>query len=104
MTSVRPLFPLFRLAASQTQRTLIYLLGKLQLDMTSLRTVLKQVFVRARLFDHLRVHRISPGVFVLPVIVVRNGSCEKRLFARLSFRAGIGGRGAREFVESERER
>lgn len=72
--------------------------------MMSPRTALEQVPVRARLFHHLRMHRIPPCVLVLPVIVIRYGPCEEWLFASFSFRAGIGGRGAGEFVESERER
>ena len=81
-----------------------HLLRKLQIDMMSPRTALEQVPIRARLFHHLRMYSISPCVLVLPVVVVRHGSCEEWLFASVSFRAGIGGRGAGEFVESEGER
>ena len=72
--------------------------------MMSPRTALKQVPIRTRLFHHLRVHRIPPCVLILPVVVIRHGSCEKWLFARIPFRARIGGRGTGEFVESEGER
>lgn len=82
----------------------IYLLRKLQVNVMSPRTALKQVPIRARLFYHLCVHCITPCVIILPVTVVRHRSCKKWLFARISFRAGIGGRGAGEFVKSERER
>lgn len=83
---------------------LIDLLRKLQINMMSPWTALKQIPIRARLLHHLRVHRVTPCVVVLPVVVIRHGSCKKWLFARISFRAGVGGRGAGEFVESERER
>lgn len=82
----------------------MYLLRKFQVDMVGPRTASKQVPIRARLLDHLRMHRISPGVFILPVIVVCHGSCKKWLFARISVRADISGRGAGKFVEGEGER
>ena len=79
-------------------------LRKSQIDMRSPWTVLEQVSIRGRLFHHLRMHRVPPCVLILPVIVVRHGPCKERLLARLSFGAGIGGRGAGEFVDSEGER
>ena len=50
------------------------------------------------------MHRVPPCVLILPVVVICHGSCKKWLFAGISFRAGIGGRGAGEFVKSEGER
>ncbi len=68
------------------------------------RAALEQVPVRACLFHHLRMHRVPPCVLILPVVVIRHGSCKQWLFTGISFRAGIRGRGAGEFVKSERER
>ena len=81
-----------------------YSLRKLQVYMVSPWTVLEQKSICARLFDHLRMHGISPGVFILPVVVVCHGPCKYWLFAGISSRTRFGGRGAGEFVESERER
>ena len=80
------------------------LLRKLQIDVMSPRTALEQVSIRARLFHHFRMHRIPPCVLILPIIVIRHGSCKKWLFGKISFRAGIGGRGAGKLVEGERKR
>ncbi len=50
------------------------------------------------------MHRVPPCILILPVVVIRHDSCKQWLFTGISFRAGIGGRGAGEFVKSERER
>lgn len=81
----------------------MYLLRKLQIDVMGPRTALEQVPIRGRSFHHLRVYRIPPCVLILPVVIVCHGSGKKRLFARISFGAGIGRRGAGKFVQSERE-
>ena len=105
MTSVRPLFPILPIFTFlHTIGTFMYLLRELQFDMARPRTACKQVPIHACLFSHLCMHCISPSKFVLVVAVIRHSSCKKGLFARISIRAGIGGRRAGKLVESERER
>lgn len=96
--------PVCRHAAQRVPATKMDLLRELQVDMMSPWTALEQVPIRARLFHHLRMHRVPPCVLILPVVVIRHGPCKEWLFAWVSFRAGIRGRGAGVFVEGERER
>ena len=101
--SFRPV-PMFRLTATRIGGFSKYSLRKLQVYVVSPGTAFEQKSIFARLFDHLRMQRISLGKLVLPVVVVRHGSCKYWLFARISLRAKFGGRGVGIFVESKRER
>lgn len=72
------------------------LLRKLQINMMTPRTTLKQIPIRSRLLYHLRMHRISPPKLILPPIIGLYQASDEGLLI------GIGGRSG-EFVGGERE-